>query len=90
MDVTKPYEIIGLGAMDVTKPYKFIGIGAMDLTAVSYDDARGPRLCTCLACRAGLRRATCLPVCLPLCFVAPNPLNSQGLVTSVAPNPMNS
>ncbi len=25
MDVTKPYEFIGLGAMDVTKPYEFIG-----------------------------------------------------------------
>ncbi len=29
MDVTKPYEFIGFGAMDVTKPYKFIGFGAM-------------------------------------------------------------
>ena len=28
MDVTKPYEFIGLGAMDVTKPYEFIGLGA--------------------------------------------------------------
>jgi hypothetical protein len=27
MDVTKPYKIIGFGAMDVTKPYKFIGFG---------------------------------------------------------------
>ena len=25
MAVTKPYKIIGLGAMEVTKPYKFIG-----------------------------------------------------------------
>jgi hypothetical protein len=32
MDVTKPYEFIGFGAMDVTKPYKFIGFGAMDVT----------------------------------------------------------
>ena len=32
MDVTKPYEFIGFGAMDVTKPYKFIGFGAMDGT----------------------------------------------------------
>ncbi len=24
MDVTKPYEFIGFGAMDVTKPYEFI------------------------------------------------------------------
>ncbi len=30
MDVTKPYEFIGFGAMDVTKPYEFIGFGAMD------------------------------------------------------------
>ncbi len=29
MDVTKPYEFIGFGAMDVTKPYEFIGFGAM-------------------------------------------------------------
>ncbi len=27
MEVTKPYEFIGFGAMDVTKPYKFIGFG---------------------------------------------------------------
>ncbi len=32
MDVTKPYKIIGFGAMDVTKPYKIIGFGAMDVT----------------------------------------------------------
>ncbi len=25
MDVTKPYEFIGFGAMDVIKPYEFIG-----------------------------------------------------------------
>ncbi len=28
MDVTKPDEFIGFGAMDVTKPYEFIGFGA--------------------------------------------------------------
>ncbi len=28
MDVTKPYEFIGSGAMDVTKPYEFIRFGA--------------------------------------------------------------
>ncbi len=28
MDVTKPYEFIGFGAMDATKPYKFIWFGA--------------------------------------------------------------
>ncbi len=32
MDVTKPYEFIGFGAMDVTKPHEFIGVGAMDVT----------------------------------------------------------
>jgi hypothetical protein len=32
MDVTKPCEFIGFGAMDVTKPYEFIGFGAMDVT----------------------------------------------------------
>ncbi len=32
MDVTKPYKVIGFGAMDVTKPYNFIGFGAMDVT----------------------------------------------------------
>ncbi len=31
MDVTKPYEFIGFGAMGVTKPYEFIGFGAMDV-----------------------------------------------------------
>ncbi len=29
MDVTKPYEFTGSGAMDVTKPYEFIGFGAV-------------------------------------------------------------
>jgi hypothetical protein len=28
MDVTKPCEFTGFGAMDVTKPYEFIGFGA--------------------------------------------------------------
>ena len=32
MDVTKPYEFIGFGAMDVTKPCEFIGFGAMEGT----------------------------------------------------------
>ncbi len=32
MDVTKPYEFIGFGAMDVTEPYEFIRFGAMDVT----------------------------------------------------------
>ena len=27
MDVTKPYEFTGFGAMDVTKPYEFTGFG---------------------------------------------------------------
>ena len=36
MDVTKPYEFIGLGAMDVTKPYKFMVFGAMDVTKPSH------------------------------------------------------
>ncbi len=31
MDVTKPCEFIGFGAMDVTKPYEFIGFGAIDV-----------------------------------------------------------
>ena len=30
MDVTKPYEFIGFGAMAVTKPYEFIGFGVME------------------------------------------------------------
>ncbi len=36
MDVTKPYEFTGVGAMDVTKPYEFIGLGAMVTTASKY------------------------------------------------------
>ncbi len=28
MEVTKPYEFIGFGAMEVTKPYEFIGFEA--------------------------------------------------------------
>jgi hypothetical protein len=30
VDVTKPYKLIGFGAMYVTNPYQFIGFGAMD------------------------------------------------------------
>ncbi len=32
MDVSKPYEFIGFGAMDVSKPCEFIGFGAMDVS----------------------------------------------------------
>ncbi len=32
MEVTKPYEFIGFGAMEVTKPFEFIGFGAMEVT----------------------------------------------------------
>ncbi len=32
MDVTKPCEFIGFGAIAITKPYKFIRFGAMDVT----------------------------------------------------------
>ncbi len=32
MDVPKPYEFIGFGAMDVPKPYEFIRFGAMEVT----------------------------------------------------------
>ena len=32
MEVTKPCEFIGLGAMEVTKPYEFIRFGAMGVT----------------------------------------------------------
>ena len=41
MDVTKPYEFIRFGAMDVTKPYEFLGFGAMDVTK-PYDRLSGP------------------------------------------------
>ncbi len=45
MDVTKPYEFIGFGAMGVTKPYEFIGFGAS--AAKQKNELRGsivPRL----------------------------------------------
>ncbi len=29
MDVTKPFESIGFGALGVARPYEFIGFGAM-------------------------------------------------------------
>ena len=32
MDVTKPYNVIGFGAIGVTKHYEIIGFGAMDVT----------------------------------------------------------
>ncbi len=31
MDVTKPYEFIGFGAMDATEPHEFIGFGGARL-----------------------------------------------------------
>ncbi len=31
LDITKPYEFIGFGAIDITKTYEFIGFGAMDV-----------------------------------------------------------
>ena len=46
MEVTKPYQLIGFGAMevpyqfvrfgamDVTKPYQFIWFGAMEITQI--------------------------------------------------------
>ncbi len=43
MDVTKPYEFIGFGAMDVTKPYEFIGFGAMDVDLVVVTAAVRPK-----------------------------------------------
>ncbi len=31
VDVTKPYEFMGFGAIDVTKPFKSIRFGAIDV-----------------------------------------------------------
>ncbi len=46
MDVTKPYDFIGFGAMDVTKPYEFTGFGAVDVTKpykfIGFGVALGP------------------------------------------------
>jgi hypothetical protein len=42
MDVTKPYEFIGFGAMDVTKPYEFIGFGARTGSKPITDHASTP------------------------------------------------
>ncbi len=36
LEVAKPYEFIGFGAMDVTKPYKFIGFGAICIRSHMY------------------------------------------------------
>ncbi len=41
MEVTKPYEFIGFGAMEVTKSYEFIGFGAMEVTK-PYEFMLGP------------------------------------------------
>ncbi len=49
MDVTKPYEFIGFGAMDVTKPYEFIGSAQ---SRGGPDDSRVPRLVVGRARRA--------------------------------------
>ncbi len=43
MDVTKPYEFIGFGAMYVTKPYKFIGFGASQTGPDRQDGLAPPR-----------------------------------------------
>jgi hypothetical protein len=44
MDVTKPYEFIGFGAMEVTKPYEFIGFGITHV-AVPRPGQRAPKRC---------------------------------------------
>ena len=36
MDVTKPDEFIGFGAIAITKPYEFIGFGAIAITKPLY------------------------------------------------------
>ena len=41
MDVAKPYEFIGFGAMDVTKPYEFIGSGPEAAQNQSFPRGRG-------------------------------------------------
>ncbi len=43
MDVTKPYDFIGFGAMDVTKPYEFIGFGPAGRWQPSTRGVRGAR-----------------------------------------------
>ena len=43
MDVTKPYEFMGFGAMDVTKPYEFIGFGAMEVTKADFQPNLAPK-----------------------------------------------
>ncbi len=36
MEVPKPYEFIGFGAMEVPKPYEFIGFGAMEVMLIAF------------------------------------------------------
>jgi hypothetical protein len=43
MDVTRPCEFIGVGAVDAAKPYEFIGFGAMDVTKPYEFIGFGPR-----------------------------------------------
>ncbi len=56
MDVAKPYEFIGFGAMDVAKPYKFIGFGAMDVAKpyefIGFGAMDGAKLLVCRLDRA--------------------------------------
>ncbi len=45
MDVTKPYEFIGLGAMDVTKPHQFYRVWGHGLPPEAFlKDQENPRL----------------------------------------------
>ncbi len=51
MDVTKPYEFIGFGAMDVTKHYEFIGYLGGSLHTRGGDYTRVYRVHTAIVSR---------------------------------------
>ena len=72
-------KFMGFGAMDVTKPYKFTGFGAMDVT----------KPYKFIGCGTNVGPG---PGRTPDRFgsYVQNPINSYGLVTSMAPNPINS
>ena len=61
MDVTKPYEFIGFGAMDVTKPYEFIRFGATSGPHETLDSTRaGVQLDLHQAQLLGLKQVSCI------------------------------
>ncbi len=81
--MTKPYEFIVFVAMDATKPYEFIGTGAMDLRAVMLSQATKHHSDQIHVHRNPMNLQGLGP------SMSLNHIELYGLVTSMAPHPIN-